>query len=158
MRRKDREIVEKDKLVEVLEMCKTASVAMIDEGVPYVVPLSYGYEMQEDKTLVLYFHCAKEGRKLDILHKNSKVCFTIFSEGEPLHAEVPCNSGYYYASIIGNGDVEFIEETSKKCYALGKMFERQAGRWVDFTKEQADAVCVFQIVSKEFTGKQKAKG
>ena len=66
MRRKDREINDVKEIINILDMCKTASVAMLDGDVPYVVPLSYGYEIR-DNILVLYFHCAKEGRKIDIL-------------------------------------------------------------------------------------------
>ncbi len=156
MRRKDREIKEINEIVKVLERCKTACVAMIDNGMPYVVPLSYGYELK-DESLVLYFHCAKEGRKLDVLKCNKNVCFTIFSEGEPLHAETPCNSGYYYSSIIGNGVVEFVEDSADKRYALNKMFEHQSGRDIEFTEAQADSVCIFKISSKDYTGKQKVK-
>lgn len=156
MRRKDREVTDVNEIKNILNMCKTASVAMIDGNIPYVLPLSYGYDVNDD-SLVLYFHCAREGRKLDILRANNKVCFTIFNEGEALHAEIPCNSGYYYSSIIGNGSVEFVENSSEKSYALSKMFEHQTGKNVEFTKEQADTVCIFKIVSKDYTGKQKAR-
>ena len=156
MRRKDREINDVKEIINILDMCKTASVAMLDGDVPYVVPLSYGYEIR-DNILVLYFHCAKEGRKIDILQCNNRVCFTIFSEGEPIHTENPCNCGYYYSSIIGNGVVEFIEKPDDKKYALSKMFAHQSGRDIEFTETQADSVCVFKIVAEDYTGKQKAK-
>ena len=154
MRRKDREVKEINEIINILEMCKTACVAMIDKNTPYVVPLSYGYELKED-TLVLYFHCAKEGRKIEILKRNNKVCFTIFNEGEPLHAEIPCDSGYYFSSIIGNGIAEFIEDPVEKKEALQKMFAHQAGRDIEFTQAQSDPVCVFKIISKEYAGKRK---
>lgn len=154
MRRKDREVSDSKVITEILDMCKTASVAMVDGNVPYVIPLSYGYEIK-DSTLILYFHCAKEGRKTDILKRDSRVCFTIFNEGKPLYAEKPCNSGYYFSSIIGNGVVEFIEKSSDKQYALSRMFEHQSGRKVEFTEAQADSVGVFKIVSRDYTGKQK---
>lgn len=80
-------------------MCRTASVAMIDRNVPYVVPLSYGYELKED-SLVLYFHCAKEGRKLNILRCNDKVCFTIFNEGEPLYGKTKVMRGLLTAEDV----------------------------------------------------------
>ncbi|MBQ7782004.1 MAG: pyridoxamine 5'-phosphate oxidase family protein [Lachnospiraceae bacterium] len=156
MRRKDREITDMQEIAKILDACKTASIAMIDEGTPYVVPLSYGYELS-DNQLVLYFHSAKEGRKIGVLKNNNQVCFTVFDEGEPLHAEIPCNSGYYYSSIIGNGTVEFIEQAEEKTYALGKMFAHQSGRKVVFTEEQAATVCVFKVISTDFTGKRKPK-
>lgn len=140
MRRKDREVTDIDEIKNILNVCKTASVAMIDENMPYVVPLSYGYELKDDR-LVLYFHCAKEGRKLEILKRNPKVCFAVFQEGEPLYAETaPCNSGYYYSSVIGDGIASFIEDSAKKRHALQKMFAQQADKMVEFTEAQADSV------------------
>lgn len=156
MRRKDREITGTEEITEILNTCKTACVAMTDKDTPYVVPLSYGYELNDDG-LVLYFHSAKEGRKIDILKQNNKVCFAIFSEGEPIHSETPCNSGYYFSSVIGTGTVDFITDPDKKKDALKKMFAHQAGRDVAFTDQQAATVCVFKIVSTDYTGKRKPK-
>lgn len=154
MRRADREIKSRDKIIEILDICKTASIAMIDKNVPYVLPMSYGYEFIED-SLVLYFHCAMEGRKIDIIKENNVVCFDIFSEGKLVISEVPCNSGYYFSSIIGNGEAEFVEDSVEKCHSLGKIFEHQTGRKVNFTEKQASKVCVFKIISTDYTGKQK---
>ncbi|MDE7277746.1 MAG: pyridoxamine 5'-phosphate oxidase family protein [Lachnospiraceae bacterium] len=157
MRRKDREVTDIDEIRNILNACKTASIAMIDGEMPYVVPLSYGYELKGD-SLVLYFHCAKEGRKLEVLKRNPKVCFVIFQEGEPLYAEkAPCSSGYYYSSVIGDGVASLIEDSAGKRYALQKMFAQQAGKTIEFTEAQADTVCVFQIVSETYTGKRKEK-
>ena len=156
MRRKDREVSDIKEIIKILDTCKTASIAMVDDGIPYVVPLSYGYEIIDDK-LILYFHSAMEGRKIETMKRNNMVCFTIFSEGEPLYAETPCNSGYYYSSIIGNGVVEFLEKKEEKAEALRKMFLHQAGRDVTFTEAQTASVCVFKVVSKDFTAKRKPK-
>ncbi|MCM1174407.1 MAG: pyridoxamine 5'-phosphate oxidase family protein [Blautia sp.] len=156
MRRKDREVTETNEIRKILDSCKTACVAMLDGDLPYVVPLSYGYELEDDR-LVLYFHCAREGRKLEILKRSPKVCFTIFQEGELLCAETPCGSGYYYSSVIGNGTVSFTGDPGKKRHALQKMFAQQTGKTIEFTEAQADAVCVFQIVSEDYAGKRKRK-
>ncbi len=102
MRRKDREVTDMAVIEEILQSCKTCHVAMIDGSEPYVVPLSYGWE-RNGNVLTLYFHCAWEGRKLEILRKNNRVCFEISREGKLLHAQVPCNLGYDYSSMIGYG-------------------------------------------------------
>ena len=139
MRRKDREVSDIKAITDILDLCRTASIAMADEQTPYVVPLSYGYELK------------------DILRRNNRVCFTVFCEGEPVQTEIPCNCGYYFSSIIGNGTAQFIEDPDEKRYALGKMFEHQTGKKAEFTRAQADSVCVFQIVSRDFTGKRKSR-
>ena len=155
MRRKDREVTERSEIAMILDMCKTACIAMADEEGPYVVPLSYGYEWKGD-CLELYFHCAKEGKKLEILKRDNRVCFTVFSEGELLQEENPCNSGYCFSSVTGNGRVEFIEDAGEKGYALQKMFAHQTGRMAAFTEGQIKSVCVFKIISRDYTGKRKA--
>lgn len=157
MRRKDREVTDVLGLKEILDMCKTCHVAMVDNGKPYVVPLSFGYRLLEDGTLELYFHSAKEGRKMDILRNNPLVCFEMSQEGETVHADTPCNSGYYYSSLIGNGEVCFLNEVQEKCGALSRMFYQQTGQEIEFQEKQAETVCVYKIVSRDFTGKRKLK-
>jgi len=157
MRRKDREVTDINGIEEILLQCKTCHVAMVDDGEPYVVPLSYGYRIIDGNTLELYFHSAMEGRKIDILKQNNKVCFEMAFEGTPIHSETPCNSGYYFASIIGFGEVIFIEDSNEKCKMLSIMFKHQAGKDVSFTADQAKNVCVYKIISTNFTGKRKPR-
>jgi nitroimidazol reductase NimA-like FMN-containing flavoprotein (pyridoxamine 5'-phosphate oxidase superfamily) len=157
MRRKDREVTGKAGIEEIMMQCKTCHVAMIDGDMPYVVPLSFGYAFVNDTTLELYFHSAKEGKKLDILKKNNKVCFEMSCEGEPVHSETPCNSGYYFASVIGYGEVIFIDDAVEKGAALSVMFKHQTGKDVAFNSQQAESVCVFEIISTDFTGKKKPR-
>jgi len=157
MRRNDREVTDIGGIEEILLQCKTCHVAMVDGGSPYVVPLSYGYKILYGNVLELYFHSAFEGKKLDVLKRDNKVCFEMVHEGEPVLSETPCNSGYYFASVIGYGEAVFIEDASEKCKALSIIFNHQAGREVTFTPEQAKSVCVFKIVSTDFTGKKKPK-
>lgn len=156
MRRKDREVTQKEELIEILDSCKTACIAMIDGDIPYNVPLNYGYEFKGDD-LILFFHCAKEGRKIDIIKNNNRVCFALFSEGEPIHAETPCSSGYYYSSIIGNGTAQFIEDMDEKKHALKMLVKQQMQVETEFTDAQADTVCVFKVISKDYSGKRKPK-
>ena len=157
MRRSDREVTNIEDILEIIKSCKTCHVAMIDGTMPYVLPLSYGFDYIED-TLTLYFHCAYEGKKIDILKKNNKVCFEMCLEGEPIFAmNTPCNSGYYYASVQGVGEVKFIESSDDKRAALTKIMQQQIGIEIELTKEQADTVCVFLIECTSFTGKRKQK-
>jgi len=157
MRRKDREVIDKKEIEKIILQCKTCHVAMVDDGIPYVVPLSYGYKFFENGTLELYFHSALEGRKLDILRKNNKVCFEMAYEGEPVHAETPCNSGYYFSSVIGYGEAVFIKNPAEKCSALSAMFKHQSGKEIEFSSNHTEKVCIYKIVSTDFTGKKKSR-
>jgi nitroimidazol reductase NimA-like FMN-containing flavoprotein (pyridoxamine 5'-phosphate oxidase superfamily) len=46
-----------------------------DEDYPYAVPVSYVYYKN-----ILYFHCAKEGHKIDAISRNPKVSFAVIDE------------------------------------------------------------------------------
>ena len=155
MRRNDREVTDISQIKRILDGCKTCHVAMVDNGSPYVVPLSYGYRVLNGGVIELYFHSALEGRKLDVLRRNNKVCFEMAYEGEPVRSETPCSSGYFFASVIGFGEVSFLEDSAEKREALSIMFKHQADKEVEFTAEQANNVCVFKVVSTDYTGKKK---
>ena len=154
MRRKDREVSNIDDIRGIIEKCKVCHLAMIDKGLPYVVPLSFGYKFDGDK-LTLYFHSANEGRKIAILKESSGVCFEMADEGKLGLVENPCNSGYFYESVIGFGQVEFVDDDDEKCEALTLIMKHQTNQDFVFTAKQANTVCVFKAVSVDFTGKKK---
>lgn len=157
MRRKDREVTEKEEIKNILNSCKTCHLAMAENNIPYVVPLSYGYQMEND-VLTIYFHSAAEGKKIDILKNNHQVCFEMCQEGRPVFAkETPCNSGYYYSSVIGFGQVTFIEDAKEKCDALKRIVLHQSGFQVEISEEQAAGVCVYKVATTDYTGKRKAE-
>jgi Predicted flavin-nucleotide-binding protein len=154
VRRKDREVTNMEDIRSIIEKCKVCHLAMTDGAKPYVVPLSFGYKLN-DEALTLYFHSAKTGRKIDILSKCKEVCFDMAFEGRLGLFENPCNSGYYFESIIGFGEAEFVDDDDEKCEALTLLMKRQTNKDFVFTKQQADTVCVFKVVSQDFTGKKK---
>ena len=154
MRRKDREVSNKEDIKGIIEKCKVCHLAMVDKGLPYVIPLNFGYIL-DDNSLTLYFHSAKAGRKLDILKENNAVCFEMAWEGKLGHVENPCNSGYYFESVHGFGHVEFVEDINEKCNALTLLMKHQRNQDFVFTEKQTNSVGVYKVASTDFTGKKK---
>ena len=156
MRRGDREVTDLRDIEEIIKKCKTCHLAMVDNGLPYIVPMSFGYKIVNNK-FNIYLHGAHEGRKDDILKINPDVCFEMSLEGEPFHSSTPCNSGYYYESAIGTGKVMFVDDVREKCMALTYIVKQQADKEYVFTKQQSDSVCVFKVEVETLTGKRKLK-
>ena len=174
MRRKDREVLGDKNIAKIIGQCTTCHVAMMDDAnadVPYVIPLSFGYNLK-DGVLELYFHCAHVGKKLDCIRKNPNVAFSMCVENRiEIHEDVYCKSGRFYASVVGQGKAEIIEDVAEKCRGLSLLMERQAAgaahglgsaqsihvtpHKFEFTPAQAAAVTVFKITSTNFTGKAK---
>ena len=66
MRRKDRQITDLHAIRTILDGEDVLHLGLCDGNIPYVVPMSYGYEMTDDGRLTLHLHCAGEGRKLEL--------------------------------------------------------------------------------------------
>lgn len=103
MRKSNREVTDFDKIVEFLDKCDTVRLALFDDEYPYIVPVSFGYEVQEGK-IIIYFHGAKVGKKQQLIAKNNKVCV----EADSMNGYVNLEHGGVttdYQSIIGFGKV-----------------------------------------------------
>lgn len=158
MRRKDREVTDVDKMFEIVSRCSVAHVGMVENGKPYVVALNFGYERQGD-ALVLYFHGAHEGRKMDILKKNPDVFFQMDCVNEliPGSKENPNAYSWRYDSVMGSGRVEFIEDPAEKANALSCMIRHlgKTDETVTFPEALLKRTCVFKIRSTDITGKHR---
>lgn len=102
MRKAEREIRDFEEIVRLVDRCDTIRLGLLDDGAPYIVPLSFGYEVEDGK-IALYFHGATEGRKVDLIARNKRVCV----EGDLCHGFVDNGRGGItcdYESFIGYGD------------------------------------------------------
>lgn len=159
MRRADREVRDCKGILHVLETCKVCRLGMTDEGKVYIVPMNYGYEYEEGK-LFLYFHGAKEGKKLRLLGENPSVGIEMDGEHELAAGGTACQYSYYYASIIGNGKAEIITDPEEKSKALALIMKHQTGE--RFAKLEGNlklgqAVGILRVEVDEFTCKRHYK-
>lgn len=156
MRRKDREVTDLNQIFEIVRHCSVAHVGMIENGKPYVVALNFGYERQGD-SLILYFHSAYEGHKMDILKTNLNIYFQMDCVNEFIAGshENPCAYCWRYDSVMGSGQVEFIENPEEKAYALNCMIQH-LGKTEDtfqFSEAKLKHTCVYRVCSTDITGK-----
>ncbi|MDR1909245.1 MAG: pyridoxamine 5'-phosphate oxidase family protein [Spirochaetaceae bacterium] len=155
MRRRDREITGAEEKLRIIDRCKVLRLGMAADNQPYVVPLNFGYRW-EGGALTLYFHSAPEGRKLETLKKNPRVCFEMDDAQGLLEAEAACDYGYAYESVIGFGTLEFLEAPEEKAYGLRMLMKHQTGR-DDFTfgEGQLEALRVYRVRAESFTAKRR---
>lgn len=96
MRRADRQ-QDRAFALDLIDRCSHGVVAISSgEDTPYCLPLSL--VRVED---ALYFHCARAGRKLDLLRRNPRVCVTFVGEDTPVFLE-PAMYSTYFQSAIGH--------------------------------------------------------
>jgi nitroimidazol reductase NimA-like FMN-containing flavoprotein (pyridoxamine 5'-phosphate oxidase superfamily) len=150
MRRKDREIFGED-IEKILINGEYGTLAAIGEnGYPYIVPLSYVYQ---DNTI--YFHCAKEGHKLENIEKNPKVSFCVVTDTEVLPEKFSTDYKSVIAfgvasEVIGDlkGDIllKFIDKYSEDFMEEGKKYIARA----------KDTAKIIEIKIQHITGKSRS--
>ena len=103
IRRIDREIKDENELKSIIERGKYGVIGLSRNNEPYVVTLNYGYDKVEN---VLFFHCGKEGQKIDFIKSNPQTCVTII-EDDGFDSE-SCDLSY--KSIVLRGKIHFISD------------------------------------------------
>ncbi len=154
MRRSDRQVTDTQGIIAIIEKCKVMRLAMSADNMPYIVPLNFGYTFA-DNTFEFYFHCANEGKKLDILRANSNVCFEMDCEHKLTGSGSPCSYGYNYQSIIGSGKAEIVADTAQKKRLLQVLMKHQTGLDFQFDDTQANSVTVCKIICTDITAKAR---
>ena len=155
MRRKDRQITEIESIRAILDKAKVLHLAMIDGDRPYVVPLNYGYTL-ENGALTLYLHSAREGRKLDVLRQNDRVAFVLETNVSQVSGgDIPCKYGEAYASVMGEGTAVLLDDPVQKIEALQILMKTQTGREFAFTPAMAESVAVIRVNVDSFTAKAR---
>ena len=150
MRRKDKEISEFEQIEVILKRERVCRIALSENNIPYLVPLSYGYA---NKTL--YFHSAPEGKKIEILRANPKLCFEIESNLEVVPNPLPCKWGMKFETVIGDGSAEFIEDLSAKLEALKIIMNQYGSTYSDNIKtEILQNTTVFKVEIQSMSGKR----
>ncbi|MDF2474372.1 MAG: transporter [Anaerocolumna sp.] len=153
MRRKDREITDVEEILMIMDKCDVCRIALFDEEYPYIVPLNFGYE-QKETGLELYFHGAKEGKKLSLIEKNKKACFEMDCSHNLVTGEDACDYTMEFESVIGYGSIVLLEEAEKMEALKGLMKQYTKDSNLKFNPGAVKAVTVFKLVVEQITGKR----
>jgi uncharacterized protein len=148
MRKKEREIKDRKEIDGVIRRCQVCRLAMCDDGQPYIVPLNFGYDGS-----FLYFHCALEGRKIDIIRKNNRVGFEFDILHEIVTAEQACDWGAKYESVIGSGTAKILNNPEDKKEALECIMRHYGSELKDFPDEILKKTLVLRVRILEISGK-----
>ncbi|GAB6059241.1 pyridoxamine 5'-phosphate oxidase family protein [Desulfonatronum parangueonense] len=105
MRRKDRAV----DIEEARSLLGTAEFGILSmaslNGAPYGIPLNFAFDGD-----CIYFHCAPEGKKIELLSVNGKVSFCVVGKTEVL----PEKFGTKYENVVAAGIAEELFDEEKK--------------------------------------------
>ena len=149
MRKKEREITDPAEIEKIIKQTRVCRVGLVDGDEPYVVPVCFGYENN-----AFYFHCAPEGRKLELIKRNNKVCVEIDADVEITTAEKPCGWSTRYRSVIGVGRAYILEDEAEKTHGLTVLMRQFGETGTNLEFETTDRAAVVRIDIETMTGKK----
>ncbi len=154
MRRKDREITDRTEIDALLGQTKVCRVAFAVASEPYLVPLSHGYDPTSN---AIFFHTAGEGKKIECIEANPRVCFEVEGRVEVKEGdERACSWGVRYESVIGFGTIVELVSPEEKRRALACVADQQAGRSTEWTMDEkvVSGTRVWRVDIESVTGKR----
>jgi hypothetical protein len=150
MRRTDGEITSRKRIDEIIRGCEVCHLGMADGDQPYVVPVSFGYDGRS-----VYFHSAGEGRKIDVITANPRVCVQFERRVMLLPSEeAACDWSFAFESAIGFGVVEKLRDLTSKGIGLNQIMQHYSGRAWEFDASTLARTRVWRVSIEELTGKQ----
>jgi nitroimidazol reductase NimA-like FMN-containing flavoprotein (pyridoxamine 5'-phosphate oxidase superfamily) len=154
MRKKEREITDLHKIESIISGSDACHIAFANENIPYIVTMNFGYRNGDLKSL--FFHCANEGRKLDMIRKNNYVCFTVDTDHAIYKSEQGCNWGMKYSSVVGYGRIYIITDNDEKQEGLDLIMAHYGGKGgYVYDEKILSQTSILRLEISEMTGKRK---
>ena len=154
MTKRERQVTDPQQILEILDKGQVLHLGLSVNDEPYVVPMNYGYRMEDGK-LTLYLHSAVKGKKLDMIRANPKVLFAIDCDRMPFQGRVPCQYGLVYSSVMGRGTAVIVEDVEEKKRAMTALMQTQTGKEFAFEDRLVSIVSVIRIDVAEYTAKHR---
>ena len=154
MTKREFRITDENQIRHILDTAKVLHLGLAVNNEPYVVPMNYGYAMEEGK-LVLYLHSAVRGKKLDMIRANPKVFFEIDCDRVPFESELPCQYGLSYSSVMGKGIAHIVDDVEEKKKAMSILMKTQTNKDFTFEDRLVSVVAVIRIDVENYTAKHR---
>lgn len=137
-----------DECIALLERAPRGVLAVLgDAGYPYTVPLDFLYADGH-----LYFHCAREGHKLDAIRRCNKVSFSVLNEG----TKEPDSWWYHFDSVVCFGRITIIDDpthTDTLLRQIGAKYFPQGYDLEDDMQKNAPRAFVLDLKIEHLSGK-----
>ena len=145
---------------EILRRAEVGRMAICQDNMPYIIPLNFLYHKGK-----IIFHCAWEGKKLDIINKNPDSCFEVdeFTGEIGDHYEARCHLSYDSILAFGKARIENNEQEKIKFLQLfaekySESYRKPLSKGGKrFDKTVVSECCCVVIDIEELTGRRERK-
>ena len=111
-----------EEAVEILSAGYVAHVGFIEDGLPYVIPLSYHYDGEQPDRL--YLHGSIRSRALELLAGGAPVCVTVTLTDGLVYSRKAMNHSMNYRSVVLFGTAREVTDHDEKFALFDQMVQR----------------------------------
>jgi nitroimidazol reductase NimA-like FMN-containing flavoprotein (pyridoxamine 5'-phosphate oxidase superfamily) len=151
MRNSMKEITDPAELEEILSRAEVLHLALHDEPAPYVIPLSFGY-----MDGALWFHCAKEGTKLDLIRRDPRVGFSAVADARIVPGAAACDFDARGRSVVGRGTARIVTDLGERRRGLDALMHHYRMERPEYRPDPFERACVLRVDIEELRGKRLA--
>lgn len=148
MRRKEKAIEDRTEIDAVINRCEVCRLGLCDGDRPYVVPLNFGYDGE-----AIWFHSALEGRKVDLIRRNNKVCFVFDTDHEMVQHDKACGWSMNYSCVMGTGRAILIEDAEAKREGLDVIMAQHSDKSYSYEDKVLKKTLIIKIEIETLSGK-----
>lgn len=154
VRRQNRVLEDQHRIHELLLTTEYGflSLGTDSNGYGYGIPISYAYD---EETNSIYFHCAPDGQKIDMIKQNSHVSFCLVGVTKPIANQFTT----LYESVIVFGQATIEDSDEEKRKGLRLLVKKYSPDYVDIGEKYMDKswnrTTVFKIAIEHITAKAK---
>jgi uncharacterized protein len=152
LRRKDKQVTSPEEIEAIIRKASVLRIALHDDPFPYLVPVNFGYADGQ-----LFFHSASQGKKIDLIRRNNRVCFESESDFGLIRSDTPCHWSARYASVIGFGRAHLIEDREGKKRGLEIILRHYSVDPLEIPDTSLAPIVVVRIEVESMTGKVSPK-
>ena len=158
MRRKDRLVSDRASILEIISRADSCRLGLVDlsgpRPRPYVVALNFGFSAGPDR---FWFHCAKLGRKLDLIRANPLACVQLDIDHRLVTGPAACDWGMAYASVFAEGTAVIVDDQDERRFGLDRLMDHFSGAPVhDYDPRHLAATAVIRLDVESLSAKRKA--
>ena len=157
MRRKEKAITELTDIESIIRSSSYFTLGLADNDEAYMVPLDFGYESDGRELGAVYFHCARAGRKLDLLRANPQVSLLFVASGHALIDEgdgsLACTLNTDYRSVMARGEARVIEDEAEKLTAMRAVLRQHGCEHLPVDPDNLGKTTLVRVDLKQAVGK-----
>lgn len=149
--RRSRQMLSREECEAILRRGTSGVLALSgDDGYPYAVPLSYFYEDGK-----IWFHCAREGHKLDAIANSPRASFCVIDADQIL----PQKYTTCYRSVIVFGKVRVLTDEKEKLELIRQFMIRYFPEGTEEGRQNSidtgfERMCMLELTCEHMTGKE----